>query len=123
MNFEIGFTLSVVVIAVVALGVTRAAPDLVLVGCLGLLLLAGVIEPGAALQEFGNEGLVTIAVLFVVAEGMQQTGAVTLLAQQVMGAPTSRASAQARMMIPTAVASAFVNNTPIVALLMPVLDD
>ncbi|REJ83300.1 MAG: SLC13 family permease [Planctomycetota bacterium] len=124
MNFPIGLTLSMVLVAVVTLMATRASTDLVLLGCLTVLLIGGVVSPDAALKEgFGNEGLITVGVLFVVAEGLQQTGAVTLVAQYLLGRPKSRAAAQTRLMIPTAAVSAFLNNTPVVAVLMPILDD
>ena len=124
MTFQIGLTLVMVFVAVVALMATRASTDLVLLGCLTVLLIAGVVSPDAALKEgFGNEGLITVGVLFVVAEGLQQTGAVTVIAQRLLGRPKSRAAAQTRLMIPTAAVSAFLNNTPVVAVLMPILDD
>ena len=45
------------------------------------------------------------------------------LAQWLLGRPKSLTAAQARIMIPTAVLSAFLNNTPLVAMLVPVVGD
>ncbi len=122
-NAEVGVTLGVVLCAIAFLLTTRIGPDLVLLGCLTILLVTGIVEPKAAFAGFGNEGLITVAIMFVVAEGLQQTGAVAFLIQHVLGQPKSRASAQTRVMLPTAAMSAFLNNTPVVAILMPVLDD
>ena len=70
-----GWTLLVVVGVMVGLAVLKTAPDLVLLGGLVLLVVLGVFpETSLALSGFANEGLVTVAVLFVVAEGMKQTG-------------------------------------------------
>lgn len=59
--------------------------------------------------------------LFVVAEGVSQTGGLDILMNKVLGSAKSTFWAQVRMMIPVMVSSAFLNNTPIVALLIPIL--
>lgn len=102
---------------------TRVGPDLVLLGALTLLLTCGVIGPTDALAGFANEGMATVAVLFVVAAGLRDTGAMALVVQQTLGRPKTIVGAQARMMLPVAAMSAFLNNTPIVAMMLPVIDD
>lgn len=120
---EIALTLSVVALAVLAMMIHRGGPDLILLGSLTILIIAGVVPARAAMSGFANEGLLTVGVLFVVARGLEQTGAVTGIIQNVLGYPRSRLSALVRMMIPTAAMSAFLNNTPVVAVMLPVLDD
>ena len=120
---QIALTLGVVAAAVFALVVLRAGPDLVLLGGLTILLVAGIVSPAEALEGFGNEGLVTVAVLFVIAEGLHQTGSITFIGQQLLGQPRSVAAAQRRIVLPSAIASAFLNNTPVVAMLLPVITD
>jgi len=123
MNWQIATTLSVLSAVIVALAVLRVAPDLILFGGLTLLVLAGIIRPVEAFTGFGNEGLITIALLFVVAEGLRQTGAVGFMSQRLLGRPTSIRAAQSRVLFPVAIASAFLNNTPVVAMLMPIIHD
>ncbi|MEZ6055096.1 MAG: SLC13 family permease [Planctomycetaceae bacterium] len=123
MTLDIGITLAVLFVAIVSLIWSRAGADLILMGCLGVLVATGAVQSDDALLGFANRGLVTVALMFVVAEGLQQTGAVGFWVQQWLGQPKSRAAAQARFMIPTAFMSAFLNNTPVVAILMPVLDE
>lgn len=120
---EIALTLATVLLAVVALVFTKASPDLILTGGLSLLLVTGVVSAERALEGFANEGLITVAVLFAVAEGMRLTGGISFLGHRVLGQPKSVTDAQARIMVPTIVLSAFLNNTPVVAVLMPVLND
>ena len=75
------------------------------------------------LKGFANPGVVTVAVLFVVAAGMYSTGAITLLANRLIGLPTSMRQAQTKIMLPIAAGSAFLNNTPLVAMMIPVIRD
>ncbi len=75
------------------------------------------------LKGFANPGVVTVGVLFVVAAGMYSTGAITLLANRLIGLPTAVRQAQIKIMIPIAAGSAFLNNTPLVAMMIPVIRD
>ncbi|MGD8609037.1 MAG: SLC13 family permease, partial [Myxococcales bacterium] len=86
-----------------------------------VLLLTGVIEPSEALSGFSNPAVITIAALFVVAAGVKETGGLDLAARVVLGRPRSLAGAQLRMMFPVAGLSAFLNNTPVVAMFVPLV--
>lgn len=99
----------------------RVGADIVLMGVLTALLLFGVLEPAQALRGFANEGVITIALLYVVTAGLKETGAMTMLTSALLGRPRSELAAQARIIGPVAGLSAFVNNTPIVAMFLPVL--
>lgn len=116
------FSIAVVVATLVALAATRIAADVVLCGALAVLILPGVLEPAAALAGFASDGLATVAVLFVVVSGLLETGAVQSFALPLLGQPRSVAAAQARLMLPIALASAFLNNTPLVALSVPAVE-
>ncbi len=101
----------------------RFGADLVLLGGLGVLLLTGILSPAEAVTGFAQPAVVTIAVLYVVAAGLRETGAMTKLTSMLLGRPGSMWAAQLRLSAPVAVASALVNNTPIVAMFLPVLSD
>jgi len=122
-GLEALLTLAVLLLVLGLLVFTRVAPDVVLVAGVTALLVAGVIGPQDAFAGLANEGVVTVAVLFVVASGIQQTGALDGLVARLLGRPRNQLAAQARLVLPTAVLSAFVNNTPVVAMLMPVVSD
>lgn len=121
--FDILFTLFVLIVVVLSLTCLRVGPEFVLLGGLTLLLAFGIVDTQQALSGFANEGLITVAVLFVVAEGMRQTGGLTGMGHALLGKPKSLPAAQARMMIPSAVMSAFLNNTPVVAMGLPIIND
>jgi len=128
MGWEAWVTLLIVAGMVVALARSAAGPDMVMVGALTVLMTLGVFTdrlptPTEAIGQFANTGLVAVGVLFVVAAGLVHTGAMQLLATPILGKPRSTFAAQARLMPPISVFSAFLNNTPIVAMFMPVVSD
>lgn len=101
----------------------RWPADLILFGGVMALLVAGVVTPEQALSGMANEGLATVAVLFVVARALSASGVVSWISMQVLGRPKSRVSAQLRLMLPVAAMSSLINNTPVVAMLVPAVSD
>lgn len=83
----------------------------------------GVLDSSQALLGLSNAGVVTIAALFVVAAGLSETGALNWVVRRLMGRGASLAGALNRLLWPTALLSGFLNNTPLVAMLMPVTHD
>lgn len=123
MTWEAWLTVGVVLLVLGLLTFTTILPDIILVGGVVLLLVSGVLSPDQALSGMSNEGMITVGVLYVVVAGLQETGAAAWLAQRFLGKPRSVGAAQAQVMAPVAVASAFLNNTPVVAMFMPTVAD
>jgi len=105
------------------LAFTRFAPDALFVGAVTLLLVSGVLAPQEALLGMSNPGMITVAVLYVVVAGLRHSGAIDRLTRPLLGRPRSLVSAQARIMVPVAGLSAVLNNTPVVAMLIPAVQD
>lgn len=114
-------TIAVIVGMVLVMAANVAGPDLVLLAGVTVLLLTGIIEPSEAFVGFSNPAVITIAALFVVAAGVKETGGLDLAARVVLGRPRSLAGGQLRMMFPVAALSAFLNNTPVVAMFVPLV--
>jgi di/tricarboxylate transporter len=102
---------------------TRISPDLVMVAAVTVLMVAGVLPVADALSGLANPGLATVGVLYIVAAGLVNTGAAHALGTKFLGLPRSTAAAQIRLMLPAAAASGFLNNTPLVAMLVPVVEE
>ncbi|MEM0983844.1 MAG: SLC13 family permease [Planctomycetota bacterium] len=107
--------------AVVVLTSGRFGADIVFMGVLAALAVLGILEPTDAIAGFASPAVITVGLLYVVSAGMKQTGATQMLASRLLGNPKTVRSAQARLTLPVAAVSAFVNNTPIVAMFLPVL--
>jgi di/tricarboxylate transporter len=117
------FTLAVLSVAVVLLVGTRRSPDAILLGAVAVLLVFGVLDSREALGGLSNEGVVTIAALFGVVSGLRETGAMEWIVHGLLGRPRSVGAAQLRIALPAATMSAFMNNTPLVAILLPAVHD
>jgi di/tricarboxylate transporter len=122
-NWQAVLTGGIVTATLAALLFIQRAPDMVMIGGVVLLLAVGVLTPDEALRGMSNEGMITVAALFVVASAVERTGALASLVDRALGRPKSLASAQLRTMIGPGVISAFTNNTPVVALMVPAIRD
>ncbi len=133
MTFEAIAVLVVAGLLLVLLSLDRMPPDALLSGAIVVLMTLptpgpdgwriGIISPKQAFAGFSNEALLTVGVLYVVVKGLQETGAIDWVAQSVFGRPTSVRGALVQLLGPLISASAFLNNTPLVAMLIPAVGD
>ncbi|MEP4545631.1 MAG: SLC13 family permease [Saccharospirillum sp.] len=114
-------TIALALIALATMASGRYAPHWVMLAVMIVLSASGIISPEAALAGFSNTGLMTVAALFVVAAGIHNSGGVDVLVNRFLGRPTSPRRAQARIIFPVALLSGFLNNTPVVATLIPAI--
>src|SRR6056297_1087087 len=123
MGFEGIFVLLVIALCLGLLIFARIPPDVVFVGGLTLIFVFGIIPVEEALVGFSNEGMLTVAALYVVATGMKETGAIQYVIKKLLGNPKEMWQTQIRIISPVMVMSAFLNNTPIVASFIPALQE
>lgn len=116
-------TLAIVLIIVGMLIFTRIAPDVLLIGGVTILLLFQVITPEEALAGMANQGMITVGVLYVVVAGVIETGGLAWIVDRLLGRPRSVVNAQMRLMLPVMALSSFLNNTPVVAMMIPAVKD
>jgi di/tricarboxylate transporter len=122
-NWQATLTAIVTFATLLALLFGQRAPDMAMIGGVVVLLAAGVLAPDEAFKGMANEGMLTVAALFVVAAAVERTGALASLVDRALGRPQSLSSAQVRTMVAPAALSAFMNNTPVVALMVPAIRD
>ncbi|MDN5865131.1 MAG: SLC13 family permease [Gammaproteobacteria bacterium] len=123
MSWEAILTLAVLGATVIALAWPRMPPEFPLLGALAILAVTGCVPLDRAFVGFANPGLIAVAALYVVAAGLQHTGAVSAPARWLFGHSKRLWVGQLRIMLPTAAVSAFINNTPVVAALLPAVLD
>ena len=100
----------------------RFTPDKILIGAVVVLIASGILGPREALAGFWNPGVLTVAVLFILVAALKSTGAIRWIGDWVLGRPRGDGKARARLIVITAPLSAFINNTPIVAMLTSAIE-
>jgi di/tricarboxylate transporter len=123
MGWDAWYTLAVLALTFGMLAWGKIPTAAVMWGGVALLFGVGILSTDKALAGLANEGMVSVAVLYMVGAGISETGAIDFLAQRVLGNPKNPTVAITRLMIPTAAISAFINNTPLVAILIPIVVD
>lgn len=114
--------ITVATVLIIFIGLAKdLAPDVLLLGGAVFLTAIGVITPKEAFAGFSNEGMITVAALFVVATALKETGALERLGRLILGRATTERSVVLRMSGIVGGISAFMNNTPVVAMMLPVL--
>ena len=119
MAWQAWVVLSATVAALVLMARGWAAAELALGGALAGFVLLGILQPTEALAGFANEQLHTVALLFVAAAALRGAGSLGVLTTHVLAPTTSVPGAVFRLVLPVALLSSVLNNTPIVAMLIP----
>lgn len=130
MTWEAWLTIFVAFSLLASLALRVAATDLLAMACLGMLILVQNVTGSPnlpnveeAVAGFGNKGLITVGLLFAVVAGLDYTGGTELATGWFLGKARTLKGAQVRLLLPTAAMSGFLNNTPVVAAMLPVVAD
>lgn len=119
MDWQGWFTIAVTISVLLTLTLSKVRPHIAMICGLTVLLLAGIIDGTQAFEGFSNSGLITVAAMFVVAAGLHASGGVDIFVNALLGKPKKLRHAYLRIYAPVIVLSAFLNNTPVVATLIP----
>jgi di/tricarboxylate transporter len=114
---------SAILIVTLYLFVTEKLPvDLTAIGIMVSLVICRIITPAEAVAGFAHPAVITVGSMFLISKGMIRTGAVGFIGQKVIQlARGSFKLALLMILLTVAVASAFINNTPVVVLFIPVV--
>ena len=107
---------------VTALVLDKMRPGMILFSVTVLFLCFGILTPKEILEGFSNKGMITVALLFLISEGVRQSGALGQLIKKLLPQEkTTVMKAQARMLPVISFVSAFLNNTPVVVIFAPII--
>jgi di/tricarboxylate transporter len=117
------WTVTAILIVTLYLFITEKVPvDLTAIGIIVTLVLFRIITPAEAVAGFAHPAVITVGSMFLISKGMIRTGAVGFIGQKVIQAARGNFKLALLMILLTvAVASAFINNTPVVVLFIPVV--
>lgn len=116
-------TMALLAVLLVLLIGTKFPVWILFLGAVTTAMTFGLASPESLLKGFSNVGVLSVAVLFMVAYGMYSTGAIIIIVDTLMGFPHTLNQALIRILFPIGAGSAFLNNTPLVAMMIPVIRD
>jgi di/tricarboxylate transporter len=112
-----------IILAALFFLITETIPvDLTAIGIIVLLMVSGILSAKEAVAGFANPAVITVGAMFLISRAMVRTGAVGFVGEKIIA--FSRGNAKWTMLLIlliVAVASAFINNTPVVVLFIPIL--
>ena len=122
MTVEIAIVFTLLIGAFVAMAFERWTPDLIALIAMGSLLGLGILSPAEAFQVFSNEAAITVACLFILSAALERTGALDRLGNK-LDAVVGRSDWSLLLVLLPIVAfvSAFVNNTPVILIFLPIV--
>lgn len=122
MSYSIAYVALCLVLMVFALVKNWLKPGVILFTCVVLLFCGGILSPKECLEGFSNKGMITVALLFLVSEGVRRSGMLenAILSLMPKGKTTAK-QANARFLPAIAALSAFLNNTPVVVIFAPII--
>ena len=123
MSPELILIFIVIVFLLVMLYTDRLMPSVVFLIAVTVLTIGGVITPTQALSGFANDQLAVIVMLLVLSGVVRRSAMVEHLFAKMFPKSQSTIAFKAKMMGAVSVSSAFFNNTPLVAMMMPYVYD
>ena len=121
-SFSVAFVAFCLVFMIWALIADRLKPGLILFSCVVMMLCAGILQPKECLEGFSNKGMITVALLFLVSEGVRRSGILEHIILKLLPQKhTTLTRANAKLLPTIAALSAFLNNTPVVVIFAPII--
>ena len=122
MTFGIVYVAVILVLMLVALMREALRPGLILFTAVVLLLCAGIINPEEALKGFSNKGMITVALLYLVSEGVRKSGLLERIVFRMLPTKNVTITRAGLLFYPiVSFISAFFNNTPVVVIFAPMI--
>lgn len=122
MTLQALFVLLSLIGMIAVLAFDKMRPGLILFSVVVLFMAFGIITPAEAISGFSNKGMITVAILFLVSEGVRQSGSLDYVIKKLL--PTGKTTiprAMTRMLPSIATISAFLNNTAVVVIFAPII--
>ena len=113
---------AILIVALVLLITEKLPVDLTAIGILVSLIFTRILTPLEAIAGFASPAVIAVGAMFLVSKGMIRTGAVGFIGQKVI--EYSRGSPKLALLVILLIvglASAFINNTPVVVLFIPIV--
>lgn len=121
MTIQIAIVLITLGVTFVLMALEITTPNAIILCALAFLMVVGVLSPSDALAGFANDGLATIALMYIMAYAIAKSSLLNWVFNRVLGSGQRERHSLFRLLTSVSVLSPFMNNTPIVSTLTPML--
>ncbi|WP_048000612.1 SLC13 family permease [Lactiplantibacillus herbarum] len=121
MTLNIAIVLITLLVSFVLMAMEITTPNAVILCALAFLMFVGILSPSDALSGFANDGLATIALMYIIAYAIAKSNLITRLFDRILGDGKSEKRSLFRLLASVSLISPFMNNTPIVSTLTPMV--
>ena len=122
MDLQIILVSLILIVTLILLISEKISVDKTAMGIMVLLALTGILTPKEAVAGFANPAVITVAAMFLLSHGLIRTGAVGFVTQLLLHfSKANKTYAFILILFSVAIASAFINNTPVVVLFIPIV--
>jgi di/tricarboxylate transporter len=121
-TWEIGFMLVLLVVILTAFVWEKIPVELTAMSAFALLLLLGLLPAQEAMEVFSNSGPIAVGAMFILSAALEKCGAIDLVANGLARLPRMKLwMVMPILLIGVGSISAFINNTPVVVVFLPVV--
>jgi di/tricarboxylate transporter len=122
LNFEIILVSAILTAALSLLITEKIAVDKTAIGIMVALAITGILSPAETISGFANPAVITVGAMFLLSHGLIRTGAVGFISERILYFSKGNKTRAVILILTTvALASAFINNTPVVVLFIPIV--
>ncbi len=122
LNLEIILVSGILIAALSLLITEKIAVDKTAIGIMVALATTGILSPGETISGFANPAVITVGAMFLLSHGLIRTGAVGFISERILHfSKGNKTRAVILILTSVALASAFINNTPVVVLFIPIV--
>ncbi|MFH2066861.1 MAG: SLC13 family permease [Pseudomonadota bacterium] len=112
----------ILLIVLVLLITEKISVDRISVGAMVALIISGILTPNEAVSGFANPAVITVGAMFLISRGLIRTGAVEFISERVLHLSKGKGPlAFIIILLTVGFSSAFINNTPVVVLFVPIV--
>jgi len=122
LNLEIILVSGILIAALSLLITEKIAVDKTAIGIMVALAITGILSPAETISGFANPAVITVGAMFLLSHGLIRTGAVGFISERILYFSKGNKTRTVILILTTvALSSAFINNTPVVVLFIPIV--
>ena len=122
LNLQIILVSAILIMSLSLLITEKIAVDKTAIGIMVALAITGILSPAETISGFANPAVITVGAMFLLSHGLIRTGAVEFISKSILHFSKGNKTRAVILILSTvSLASAFINNTPVVVLFIPIV--